>query len=246
MKSIRILMAGVALVAAAATMNAEECESQTWLTVEGRYNITKKLRAEVEAEHRSATDLYKGTSRWSVGAGLSYKCTSWLKADAAYKFLNDHEEEEITKKGNRIPAYWQPGHRGQVSLTGSMKLGHFEVSLREAYQYTHRAGQVVPKYDAVTGKQKKDEIIEEENTHYLRSRLEVEYSISKKCPVTPFAHVEMYSDLTGGMKTKKIRYTAGAEYDLNKHNSFNLYYRFIDRNGKSNFNIVGAGYSFKF
>lgn len=247
MKRLRLALCALLMVGATTVSRAADADNaQLWLTAEGRYNITKALRASVEMEHRSQSDLFKATSRWSAGAGVSYKVNGWLRTGVNYKFLYNREGDETTKKGNYIPAYWQSGHRIQLSATGSMKLGKFELSLREVYQNTFYPGQSVPKLDA-DGDRKKDEVIADESKQYLRSRIEAEYVHGKKALVTPYATVELYSNLDEAMATSKVRYTGGASFRINKHNSVATYYRFVDRYGnKANDHVVGVEYLFKF
>lgn len=239
MRLKHIFMVALLMLATIPTIKAQEL----WLSAEGRVNIVKNLRADIEVEHRSQ-DAFKATSRWSASAGLSYKCLSWLRVGASYKFIDDRDGDKTTKKGNYIPAYWQPGHRFQVSATGSLKIWKFECSLREAYQYTHFTSQYVSKLSSM-GNAKDDEYIEAETRNLLRSRIEVEYKHKKKALVTPYASVELYNDLSDGFSVRKTRYTAGVDFRIDKHNSIGAYYRFIDRRQSDNTNVIGIGYQFK-
>ena len=94
--------------------NAQEL----WLSAQGRANITKALRADIEMEHRSR-DGFDATSRWSAEAALSYKCLPWLRAGVSYKFLYNRDGGKSTKKGNYIPAYWcaRSGELPGITLT---------------------------------------------------------------------------------------------------------------------------------
>ena len=81
----------------------------------------------------------------------------------------------------------------------------------------------------------------------LRSRLQVEYDI-KGVPFEPYASVEMYNDFDG-FKIKKMRYTIGGDYKINKQHSIGLYYRHQDFSGDDegeSTHILGVGYKFKF
>ena len=169
----------------------------------------------------------------------------FLKANAGYSYIHQQTEDEVTKKGNFIPAYWQPRHRGFFALTGSYKWKNFEFSLRERYQYTYRTEQSVDKFDE-DGDRKADELVEGKGKHILRSRLEVEYKI-KKCDITPFLSYELYSGLQEAMATDKMRYTVGASYKINKKHSVNAYYRYIDHSDddESAGHIIGIGYKIK-
>lgn len=229
------------LITMVAVTSAEAQE--LWLDAEAKFGITKKLKADIEVEHRSR-EHFAATSRWSGSAGVSYKIKSWLSASASYKFIRNHEDGKITKKGNIVDSYWQNANRVQAGLTGSVKLGKFELSLRELYQYTHFNSTSSKKYDGF-GNLKDDEYIEGENRNVLRSRLQAEYKHKKKCLVTPYASVELYSDLSDGFASRKVRYTGGADFRINKHNSVSAYYRFIDRTHSSNTNVIGVSYQFK-
>jgi len=239
MKRSRIFLVSLIAVFAIVSANAQEL----WLSAQGRANITKALRADVEFEHRSR-DGFDATSRWSAEAALSYKWLPWLRTGVSYKFLYNRDGGKSTKKGNYIPAYWQTGHRVQVMATGSWNVGKFELSVREAYQFTRFPGQSVDKFSAA-GVQKDDEIIEAESRHILRSRGQVEYKHKKKSLLTPFVSFEIYNDLSGGFASTKKRYSAGTDIRIDKHNSLSVFYRFIDRTSGRNTNVIGVGYSFK-
>lgn len=240
MKATRRLLIAALSLLCAASAGAQEL----WLNAEAKYSITKKLKADIEIEHRSRRH-FEATSRWSGSVALSYKLLPWLSASASYKFLSDYDEGKITKKGNIVGPYWQYANRAQVGLTGSLKLGKFELSLREAYQYTHFNSTYANKYDSF-GNAKDDEYIEGKNRNLLRSRIEAEYKHKKKCLVTPFASIELYNDFSDSFSVRKVRYTAGADFRINKHNSISAFYRFVDRMNSSNSNVIGVSYQFKF
>lgn len=240
MKATRKLLIAALSLLCAASAGAQEL----WLNAEAKYSITKKLKADIEIEHRSL-DHFKATSRWSGSVALSYKLLPWLSASASYKFLRDYDEGKVTKKGNIVDTYWQYANRAQVALAGSLKLGKFELSLREAYQYTHFNSTYANKYDSF-GNAKDDEYIEGKSRNLLRSRIEAEYKHKKKCLVTPFASIELYNDFSDSFSVRKVRYTAGADFRINKHNSISVFYRFVDRTNSSNSNVIGVSYQFKF
>lgn len=224
----------------AASAGAQEL----WLNAEAKYSITKKLKADIEIEHRSRNH-FEASSRWSGSVGLSYKLLPWLSASASYKFLRDYDEGKVTKKGNIVAPYRQYANRAQIGLTGSLKLGKFELSLREAYQYTHFNSTYANKYDSF-GNPKDDERIEGKDRNLLRSKIEAEYKHKKKCLVTPFASVEVYNDFSDSFSARKVRYTAGADFRIDKHNSISAFYRFVQRMNSANSNVIGVSYQFKF
>lgn len=213
---------------------------------EVKKKLASGLDATFEGELRT-TDAFGAVERWSLSPGLSYRFTPWLKADAAYTYIYRRVEGETTRKGNYVPAYWSPRHRFTASLTGSVKLGRFELSLRERYQFTHRRALSVPKYDGDDGSRKDDEQVSAKNEHMLRSRAEVAYDI-RRSPFTPYASVETYNDLAGSLSLDKTRFTLGTEIKLAKRHTLDVYYRFQDHadDDEANGHLVGVGYKFKF
>ena len=206
--------------------------------------INKHWGVDAEVEWRTK-DSFKGSDRATFSGSAEYK-HRFFKVDAGYKYMMTRSDARITNKGNFIPAYWIGRHRYFASLSGKLKVGRFELSLREHYQMTHRLGKWVPKYasDHVTPKQ--DEWIAPKDRHVLRSRVACEWNI-RKCRFTPFASVEIYDDLQSGFEVEKLRYTLGTEYKINRHNRVEIFYRFLQgvAGDEENCNIIGIGYSFK-
>lgn len=214
-----------------------------WTSAELKYGVIKKLDVSLEGEYRTF-DNVSGTERVALGLGFDYKLSQYFKAGAQYKFLYRHVGERTTSKGNLVEDYWQPRQRFSVSFTGQYKWNKFKFSLRERYQLTHNKAMSVAKYDGDTGKQKDDEEIEAKTKNVLRSRLKVDYSISKR--ITPYVSAELYNNLDG-FSYDKSRFTIGSEFKINKHNTIEAYYRYIDRsdNDESS-NVIGVGYQYKF
>lgn len=182
---------------------------------------------------------------------------------------NDLDSDiDYTKYEYKIePGYTRIRHRANVSLIGSMKLGRFKLSLRERWQYTYRPEKNIDKieYDIrylnsmewfqneylwqleSLDPQVKKKTIKSKHSNVLRSRLQVEYDI-KGVPFEPYASVEVYNDLDG-FNFKKMRYTIGGDYKINKQHSIGMYYRFQDFFGEEkdeSSHILGLGYKFKF
>ena len=257
-----------------------------WTSIGAEKKITKKWGVELEGEFRTADELNE-VSRYSIGISTDYKINSWLKVDAGYVFMRDFsredkslkwKEDEFTDDGaldfskyelDIEEEYWKTRHRVNASLTGSVKLGNFKLSLRERVQYTFQTKKVitqteydVTKYseegwgwfygdnlwqiDTENPKVKEDEK-GGKHSFVLRSSLQVEYNI-KGVPFEPYASVEMYNDLDG-FDIKKMRYTIGGDYKINKKHSVGLYYRYQDFLGSDegeSTHILGVGYKFKF
>lgn len=238
-KKIFILL--LALYSIVPTIKAQSI----WTSAEFRMKLVTNLNAFVEAEYRTH-DKLTDTERISGTLGLDYKICNNLKATAGYTYIHQRTIDEITKKGNVIPAYWQPKHRASFALTGNLKLGRFTLSLRERYQYTYRTSQWVPKFESDGVTPKGNEWVDAKGKHVLRSRLEVEYNIAK-CKFTPYASCEMYNSFNDNFGIEKVRYTIGTSYKINKKNSISLYYRYI-ANGdddEEGGHIIGIGYKFK-
>lgn len=242
MNKNRIILIVATLCLALPYMNAQSL----WTSAEMKMKLAKGINAFVEGEYRTH-DGMSSTERWSGSLGADYKVCNYLKMTAAYTYIHQHTEKETTKKGNIIPPYWQPKHRGSFALTGSYDWNKFSFSLRERYQYTYRTEQYVPKFDSDGVTPKDDELVNAKHKHVLRSRLEVEYKISKKCPFSPYASAELYNLLSDGFDKEKIRWTVGTSYKINKKHSLDLFYRYIDAtdDDEDGGHVIGVGYKFK-
>lgn len=192
--------------------------------------VTKKiipgLHVSLEEDFR-LRDNFSEVDRFSTALELSYKPIQYLKIGGAYNLINYNHPT----KG------WEVRHRYYFYATGSYRFNRFTLSLRERFQSTYRVG------------------VKETSTRanpklYLRSRLQLKYDI-RHCGFEPFASVELYNTLNDprGNSMNKLKYTVGSEYKLNKRNTLQVYYRYInftdddEANGK---HMIGLGYSYKF
>lgn len=192
--------------------------------------ITKKilpgLNVSLEEDFRLRDNLSE-VDRFSTTLELSYKPIKYVKIGGAYNLINyNHPTKD-----------WEIRHRYYFYATGSYSFSRFTISLRERFQSTYRVGV------EETSKRANPKL-------YLRSRLQAKYDI-RHCKFEPFASVELYNTLNDpqGNTLNKLKYTVGSEYKLNKRNTLQLYYRYInftdddEANGK---HMVGLGYSYKF
>lgn len=237
----RIFVAILTVIIACPALRAQSL----WTSVEMNKKLGKGLNAFVEGEYRTH-DGFASTERWSGTIGLDYKALPFLKLTGGYTYIHQRTEQEVTKKGNIIPPYWQPKHRAFFAMTGNYEWKRFTFALRERYQYTYRTEQYVSKFDEDGVTPKDDEWVESKGKHVLRSRLEVEYNI-KKSRFKPFASYEIYNSLSDGFAVDKARYTIGADYKFNRTHSVNLFYRYIDKadDDEASGHIIGIGYKFK-
>lgn len=208
-------------------------------------------------EYRT-TDGFKDTDQWSAEVGVSTKITKWLKAAVGYSFIQDHYPASVTSKNQYdVNAYWATKHRVYAGLTGSLKVWKFELSLRERYQFTHRMPLSVPRFD--DGEPAGNKHVDAKDKHVLRSRLELSFKPYKKCKFEPYMSYEVYSLLkavnrtehlsTGGKFADKQKATVGCSYKINKHNSVELYYRYVHTSDPDDLDanhLIGLGYAFKF
>jgi len=198
------------------------------LEFEASKKIAKGLEASVEGEVRTQ-DAFSDMERFSIGAGVQYKLASWLKADAGY-LLMARRLEEYNSTNYNYEADWNPRHRAYVSLTGAWEpINHFQISLRERYQFTYATPVNRERYYLVEPERRaSDKIVEDKGESILRSRLQVKYS-RKKCNWEPFLSVEMLNDIDNSFANDQIRYTLGTDYKINKHNQVGLSYRYKDK-----------------
>lgn len=235
-----------------------------WLSLGADKKVTKKFSYGVEAEIRTR-DNFTTMDRLSIGVDADYKLAKWLKLSAGYSLLynpnfermtyydeNDDEValQEIVDAGDpkRYVKYDIARHRFNVSMTGDVNIGHFNVSLRERWQYTYRPEKTVDqRYDyyeeawdgtphTYRGKGK----------NVLRSRLQIEYK-KKGLKVTPYANAELFN----AWGLQKSRYTVGLDWKMDKQNVFGLAYRYQyvhddDDDYDPNMHFVGVSYKRKF
>lgn len=240
-----------------------------WTSIDASKKLTEKMKFGIEGEFRT-TDGVKEVDRRSLGVSLSYKPFTWLKADIGYIFMNAYEPEETktevfdvvdnqtlyNKKTDH--AYRVNKDRLYLSLTGSFDIGRLEFSIRERLQYTYTNDAFTtedkeewyyedminfadPALDTKTEVEQKDC---KRNTT-LRSRLTVKWDI-RKCPIKPFVSAELFTRADEWRFHDKVRYRAGADYKIDKDNSFSVYYIYQNANDDDEpaGHAIGASYSF--
>ncbi|KAA5436150.1 DUF2490 domain-containing protein, partial [Bacteroides cellulosilyticus] len=115
----RITLLAVFLCTMVAGVYAQSDDFGIWTSAEVKKKIFPGFDASVEGEFRTR-DGVDNVERWSAGAGVAYRITSFLKADGGYTFIYSHRPGEMTKKGNYVSDYWSPRHRMYLSLTGKL------------------------------------------------------------------------------------------------------------------------------
>ena len=194
------------------------------LSVDVTKKIVKKTNLVFEEEHRSRSN-FSESERFSHLLELNYKPVSFLKIGGAYNLINFNHE----KRG------WEIRHRYIFFATGSLDAKRFTFSLRERFQSTKTQGL------EATAKRANPKL-------YLRSRLKVDYNI-RKSKINPFASFELFNTLNDPKKNSinEWRGIAGIDYKLNKKNSLEFFYRYINYSDGESTDIhqFGLAYSFK-
>lgn len=273
----RMLFVSLLLMALLLPMNshAQNKDFGMWFSAAADKKIGTKWNVGLEGEFRTRNNV-KTADRWSFGIDGGYKITNWLKASAGYMLLFDNNEkntyyddpeEDVDEdtgepygyygKVKKSAKYWGARHRFNVSLTGSVKLGRFELSLRERWQYTYRPEKTVSsrtKYTylkdgtlSTTSNDNDPKTYKGKGKNVLRSRLTVEYNIPN-CKVDPYVNVEAYNSWA----LEKTRYTVGANWKIAKIHVVDFYYRFQDvrhndaLDSDPDLHVIGLGYKYKF
>lgn len=225
---------------------AQNSEMGLWMESGITKKINKKWSIGGDIEYRLRDNL-KSSDRFSVGLNTDLRLAKWLKVSAGYVFLYSNHESETSSGGKKLyDEYWYPRHRVFAGLTGTVKPGNWKLSLRERWVYTYRpeheiSGTKIKSGDAVT------KIRKGKGENVLRSRFMAEYNIPD-FKLSPFASIEMYN----AWSVEKMKYSIGANYDFNKHNSVKLYYLFQDRRAADSSDdvidthVLGLGYDFSF
>lgn len=230
-------------------IQAQNNDFGIWTSIGAEKKINKKLSVGVEGELRTRNNT-KTADRWTVGASADYKLTKYLKVGAAYDFLYGNNIEKISYHSNGDynnwrPSFWSGRHRFNVSVTGDVNVGAWNLSLRERWQYTYRPATTTERYDFDNAWWENTDVGAKAK-NVLRSRFQLEYNISHS-KFTPYVNVELFN----AWNLQKVRYTIGAEQKIRKRHIVGLYYRYqtvssSDDDDEPNRHILGVNYKLKF
>ncbi len=184
-----------------------------------------------------------------IGGGYTYMY-SYSPTTQETKFKKDDDGQTIMGEDgkpvysgyNITNGYWRSKNRFHIDLKGEHTFGRFTISLRERYQATifnststsehkYRFNTIIDpqgnkEYKLKPGYPEHDiDAKKHKTTHYLRSKLEIDYNIPK-CKVNPYAWVMLSNNLSNGFSTDKHRYSVGADWKIQKrmHLSFGYVY----------------------
>ena len=163
---------------------------------------------------------------------------------------------------NHRHQFWRGRHRTSLSLTaGYQPNKRWSFSWKEVVQYSHynKAKTTMDRYRV-------EDVEEDDNgdlayTYYLdndnikeykakdrvllRSKVGVDYNI-RNCPVDPYLSAEYGCGLN--YSANKWKFTAGADFKINKQNKIDLFYRYQteDDDDEPNGHFIGLAYNIKF
>ena len=140
---------------------------------------------------------------WYNRISLGYKIFPWLKTSVGYDIF-------------RNPVCWS--HRAVYDVTGSMKSGDLQVSVRERYIHAWS-----PAIDT--------------QSNELRSLLKVQYNIPDSA-FHPYLSAEVF---TWGDRWKKTRHHVGCMYDLTQDVQMECSYLYFTFDGKPAEHVIGLG-----
>lgn len=219
---------------AAGAQNSDDVDFGLWASAEVSYAVHPKFEISLSEEIRTNNNV-RNINQLKTTLGFGSKINKHLKVGFGYIMKN--------YRNTTLSSGWEFRHRYFVYVTGSYKVARVKFSLREYLQGTHRIGvdaKVNPEF-------------------YSKTRLKIEYDI-RKSMFTPYVTAEVYaalndSDLTGWDAFDRIRYSAGTEIKLDKHNRLDVFARFTTKRDwkpkrkvfkVENSAIVSVGYSYSF
>jgi hypothetical protein len=232
-KLFMIAAAFLAAMALAPGVNAQT-DWGLWTSADAEYSLVpKRLSLDVGGEFRLKDD-FKTIDKIKGVAGLDYKFNKYLKAGIGYELIyNSHNTK------------YEYQNRGLAYLNGSFEIGRLDFSIREQFQAT-RVNGLSSSSSRINPKM------------HLRSKLKVGYDIPKS-KLEPYVSAEAYYFLNANSeydtKWTKFRYSAGIDYQLNKHNEFDFFFKYIrvyDKDSDDESDdydpgcILGISYTFKF
>ena len=126
------------------------------------YKIKKGLHIEAREEVRAA-DIFAGLNSLRTTIGVTYKPLDFLKVGVGYTLINPYKINKDLGDDNLYTGFWPPKHRLTADITGTLKAGKFNFTLRESLQFTHNADDGLNVYQSTR------------NALALKSRIGVKY-----------------------------------------------------------------------
>ena len=201
-----------------------------WATLSLQHPLNKKISLVVDQEFR-LKENYQRINLFYTNLGIDYKLNKYIKISPTYR--------AIQKK--RLEGTYSYRHRLMLDVTVKKKLNKITIGERIRYQ-----AEVQDFYTSKKGK-----LVEQ----FLRFKTDLKYSVASK--ITPFISCEfryqIHAPRGDGPDYDKafhrVRNVLGAEYEINKKNSFSLYYLYqteFDISTPESIYILGLAYTLEF
>jgi hypothetical protein len=198
-----------------------------WTTFSIQHPLNKKISLVIDEEFR-LRENYQRINLFYTNVGIDYKLNKFLKISPTYRI--------IQKK--RLDGNYSFRHRLMIDVTAKKKIKKITLSERFRYQ--------IEVQDFYTSK--KGTLPEQ----YLRLKTDVKYDIGNR--ITPYYSIEFRYQIRNPRGDgplfdngfHRVRNVLGAEYEINKKNSINLYYLFqteFNISTPESIYILGIGYS---
>ncbi len=275
------LFAALFLILSSNTVKAgDEDNHGLWTSFEMTKKVNKKFKVGAEFEFRT-TDYMKEVERYSIGFNCQYKINSWLKASAGNIFIMGYNpgkyKEHFDSDNNELDgynydhSYWEKRNRVFVALSGEIKIGRVQISLRERLQYTRTHAEIIDEDKYRFEKEEKilfdeygvplfdenwntitettinwlDKITEDETKKH-KNNMVLRSRLTakwdiKNCKINPFVSAELYTRLDQWRGFDKLRSRIGASYSINKDNAIEIYYLFEKAGQKGNADTHAIG-----
>lgn len=180
-------------------------DAGSWLTLTVQHPLSKKLNLVVDEELR-LKENYQRINLFYTNLGIDYKLNSFIKISPTYR--------SIQKK--HLDGTYSYRHRLMLDVTFKKKFE--KVTLSERVRYQSEVGDY---YSSEKGK-----LVEQ----FLRLKTDLKFTALKK--ISPYISCELRYQIRDpkgkGPITDngfhRIRNVVGAEYDIKKNQSINLYY----------------------
>lgn len=164
-------------------------------SVEADFKLRKGLHLGVEEELRLGAGN-PGIDNFRSTVGVSWKASKYFKLGAGYTLINPYKYDV---------GFRNPRHRFYAEATGHVRLGDFQLSLKEKFQLTNRTEDSLNVYQTPR------------NALALKSRAGVKYKGLKDIGLEPFGYFEIRTVLNGpwGETTGTIKQTDSERYYYN-------------------------------
>ena len=146
----------------------------------GEVKLFPGLHLSVDEELRTNA---KGIDDIRTTLGLSYKINKTFKVGGGYVYINPYKIKYDDDGALEYRGFWYPKHRVYADVTGTLRFGDFQLSLKEKLQLTHRTDDSLNVYQSVR------------NALALRSRIGIKYKGFKDYGIEPFGTFEMRTAL---------------------------------------------------